>query len=258
MQNDSKIIDYLKQLDLSDIEAKLYLTLLNTGPVSVRDLAKTTGIKRTTSYLYIDQLVDKGLAMKLVKSSKKQVAATQPVDIKNLIEKKLETIKSVQKAFPDILNTLNAIQPQSNLGDAEVKYFKGVQSMARIYEEAMKSEELCLYATLSELAHLVPEDLFEKSLKHNPKLKIYEIYGDSPENIKEFSYTANNDRYFYKFMPPEMELTAPGILHYDNKVAIINIKGKQHSATVLNNKDYYSNSKKIFNFIWSILPGPKA
>ena len=44
-----KIVDYLKQLDLSDVEAKLYLTLLQTGPSSVRDLAQTIDIKRTTA-----------------------------------------------------------------------------------------------------------------------------------------------------------------------------------------------------------------
>ncbi len=255
MTEDSKIIDYLKQLDLADIEAKLYLTLLNTGPVSVRDLAKTTGIKRTTSYLYIDQLVDKGLAMKIVKNSKKQVAATDPKQIHYLIEKKLETTKSLQKAFPDILKTLSATHQQSSPVEAEIKYFKGVPSILRIYQEALNSKELCVYATLSELAPFITPDIFEKGLKHNPKLKIYEIYGDSKENIKKFSYTANSNRYFYKFMPTNVELTAPGIFHYDNKVAIINVKGK-HSVTVLHDKDYYINSRKLFNFIWSLLPEP--
>src|SRR5215469_15447405 len=98
-----KIIDYLKQLDLSDAEAKLYLTLLKAGPVSVRDLAQTVDIKRTTAYFYIDQLVEKGLIMKLVKGSKKLIAANEPENLKILVEEKIKKAQAVQENFPAIL-----------------------------------------------------------------------------------------------------------------------------------------------------------
>src|ERR1700734_3874837 len=120
------IIDYLKQLDLSDVEAKIYLTLLQTGPVSVRDLAQTINIKRTTAYFYIDQLVDKGLIMKLVKGSKKLVAANEPENLQHLVEEKLESAKSVKQGFPDILKALNnSIAQENNANEAEIKYYKG-------------------------------------------------------------------------------------------------------------------------------------
>jgi HTH-type transcriptional regulator, sugar sensing transcriptional regulator len=102
------IIDYLKHLDLSDVEAKLYLTLLQAGPTSVRDLAQTIDIKRTTAYFYIDQLVDKGLIMKLVKGSKKLVAANTPDNLEHLVEEKLKKAKAVQHDYPEILKTLTA------------------------------------------------------------------------------------------------------------------------------------------------------
>src|SRR5258708_21255488 len=98
-----QIIDYLKQLDLSDVEAKLYLTLLQSGPASVRDLAQTVDIKRTTAYFYIDQLVEKGLIMKLVRGSKKLVAASEPENLQSLVEEKITNAKDVEKRFPDIL-----------------------------------------------------------------------------------------------------------------------------------------------------------
>src|ERR1700728_217032 len=115
------IVDYLKQLDLSDVEAKLYLTLLKNGPTSVRDLAQTIDIKRTTAYFYIDQLVDKGLIMKLVKGSKKLVAANDPDNLQHLVEKKLTNAEAVQQGFPDILKTINTTLPQMiDAGNAEV------------------------------------------------------------------------------------------------------------------------------------------
>src|ERR1700733_1622730 len=100
------VIDYLKQLDLSDVEAKLYLTLLQSGPTSVRDLAQTIDIKRTTTYFYIDQLVEKGLIIKLVRGSKKLIAANEPQNLNALVDKKIESAKIVKEKFPEILKTL--------------------------------------------------------------------------------------------------------------------------------------------------------
>src|SRR5258708_24050338 len=121
-----QIIDYLKQLDLSDVEAKLYLMLLQTGPTSVRDLAQTIDIKRTTAYFYIDQLVEKGLIMKLVQGSKKLVAANEPESLMPLVEKKLAQAKTVKQDLPTILKTLaNALPQDTDVGNAEVRYYKG-------------------------------------------------------------------------------------------------------------------------------------
>ena len=60
-----KIIDYLKQLELSDTEAKLYLALLKSGPTGVKELAEKVDVKRTTAYFYIDQLIEKNLIIKI-------------------------------------------------------------------------------------------------------------------------------------------------------------------------------------------------
>ena len=111
------IVDYLKQLDLSDVEAKLYLTLLQKLDLQLQvsvDLAQTIDIKRTTAYFYIDQLVNKGLIMKVVKGSKKLVAANEPKNLQHLVEEKLEAAKTVKEGFPDILKMLTTSLPQEN------------------------------------------------------------------------------------------------------------------------------------------------
>jgi sugar-specific transcriptional regulator TrmB len=250
------IIDYLERLDLSEVEAKLYFTLLKSGPLSVRELAKAVEIKRTTTYMHIDQLIEKGLIIKLVKKSRKLVSANDPKEsLKALAEQKLESAKKTKEQFPEMLKRISNIALENkDISEAEIRYYKGVSSLKKIYKEALDGEELCLYATLSELRILFHDpNLFENALKRNPKLKIYEIYGDSPRNIKKFSFTTSIKRYRYKFMPESVGLTAPGILLFDNKVAIINTKGSP-SAVVLRNSDYYVNSKKLFDFIWKLLP----
>lgn len=253
------ILNFLKQLELSEIEAKLYLTLLKNGPTSVRDLAETIDIKRTTTYFYIDQLIEKGLIMKLVKGSKKMVAANPPETLQHLVEQKVASAKLVEQRFPSILASLTATLPQNkNAEEAEIKYYKGKNGVKKIYEESLRSKELRSYINLTDIENIFPENfqLFDNAFKHNKEIKMYEIVEDSPLSRKQIKISSENDRYFCKLMPKDMKLTAQDILIYDDKVSIINLKDKI-DGVVLSNSDFYNNSKILFDFIWRILPDVK-
>jgi hypothetical protein len=96
--------------------------------------------------------------------------------------------------------------------------------------------------------------MFERALERNKNLQIYEIIVDPPENITQFTVdkTAKEGRYQYQYMTKKVRLASPGILMYDNHVAIITSNGGLNSI-VLYNKDYYDNSKDLFDFTWSVL-----
>ncbi|HVA96469.1 MAG TPA: helix-turn-helix domain-containing protein [Candidatus Acidoferrales bacterium] len=255
MDNFDKIIDYLKQLDLSDVEAKLYLTLLQAGPTSVRDLAETIDIKRTTTYFYIDQLIEKGLILKLVKGSKKLVSAEEPENLKILVEEKLKKAKSVQKGFPAILNTLKSSLPQETTNtDADIKYYKGKNGVKKIYVEALKAEELRSYVNVAEVAKAFPNNylLLDRAYKSNPKINIFEICEESPITRERLKLT--NKNHSYKVLPEHMKLTSQDVLIYDNRVAIIDLKGATNGI-VLHSLDLSKNFKLLFDFLWDVLPG---
>jgi len=256
-----KIIDYLKQLDLSDVEAKLYLTLLQTGPASVRDLAHTVEIKRTTAYFYIDQLVEKGLLMKLVRGSKKLVAANEPKELESLIEKKLKKADVIQQELPLVLQMLSTITPnESTNTDVEIRSYKGVTNARRIYEESLKANEVRTFARIyNKVEQLFPNntEVFINAFKNNKKLKMWEIIYDSDSTIEPSEdVLKTTDRYFYIFLPKNLKLNSEDILIYDGKIAIINYRGEKTSI-VITSKDLYNNFKAIFNFVWQVMSETK-
>src|SRR5437868_4612764 len=176
------IINYLKELDLSDAEAKIYLRLLQTGPTSVRELALTVDIKRTTAYFYIDQLVEKGLIMKLVRGSKKLVVASEPENLEQLVEEKLKNAKAVHEDFPSILHALtSSLPPEATNKDAEIKYYKGKNNVKKIYIEALNAKEIRSYVNSEDFKKVFPENyqLLDVAYKSNPQLKIFEICEES-------------------------------------------------------------------------------
>jgi predicted transcriptional regulator len=261
-----KILTYLKQLELSEPESKLYLTLLQTGPISVRELAATSDIKRTTAYLYIDQLIEKGLVMKLVKGSHKQIAANPPESLQHLVEQQVASAEIAQKQFKEVLSLITSkMNTENDNEELEIRYYKGLAGAMKVYEEALSGKSFRLYVNLAELDRLIMPNnlgldytLFERAIEKNKDLHIYEIIADAEDSLENFTLdaTMNKGRFYYKYMPAKVGLTAPGILLFDNKVAIISGKETLH-VYVLYNKDYFENSKKLFDFIWDVLPGAK-
>ncbi len=253
------ILAYLEKLDLSEIEAKLYLKLLKTGPLSVRELASTTGIKRTTAYIYIDQLIEKGLLIKLVKGSHKLVAANKPDDcLQDLVEKKIRIAKSVQNEFPDVLKEIAISFPQvKEVSEAEIKYYKGKIGVKKIYEDVLQAKEQRSYVDTTKIIEVFPENfqLFNKMLHIDPDVKMFEIFQNSSEEKTEtyLQFVTKHKNYFYKILPKGIELTAQDILIYDNKVAIISFNDVI-SGVVLQNGDLYNIFRTLFDVMWQLLP----
>lgn len=257
-----KFIDYLKQLDLSEVEAKLYLTLLQTGPTTIRDLAQKIDIKRTTAYFYIDQLVDKGLIMKLVKGSKKLVAANEPENLEILVEKKVESATAVKQNLASVLEELSISLPRKgNTKDAEIKYYKGKHNIQLIYKEAFSADEFRSFVKVEKGETLSPDNpsLFHNAFTKNKNLKVWELIYESPfsrrQAIKILSQ--NNNRYFYKFIPTSLKwsLTSEDILIYDGKVVLVDYRAPI-SIVVLQSAAFYNNFKEFFKFIWRVIPEP--
>jgi len=254
------ILSYLKSLDLSDIEAKLYLTLLKGGPTSVRDLAATIDIKRTTAYFYIDQLVEKGLIMKLVKGSKKVLAANEPENLKTLVDEKLKKAQEVQQEFPDILKQLaTSMQHTEHVANSEIKNYQGRNGVKALYLEALKSKELRSLVNIGEILSAFPENvqLFDDAINNNPDMKMWEIVVESPEAKTWMKRAMRRKKNFYfKFLPVNMQIRSTDILIFDGTVSFTDIKN-QISAVALHDNDLYNNFVLLFDFIWSVLPQRK-
>lgn len=253
------IVEYLKHLDLSDVEIKLYLTLLKSGPTSVRDLALTVAIKRTTAYFYIDQLVEKNLLIKIVKGSKKLVAANEPENLKALIEEKLKKAQYVQHEFPHVLKMLHATHSQKEqAAESEIRNYKGINGVKNLYKEALRSQELRSIVNIEEVLSVFPQNsqLFDDAINHNPKMKMFEIVVESAHALDRMKQaTGRTQNYFFKFLPATTQIRSTDILIYDGNVSFIEIKN-QVNAVTLCNTTLYNNFVLLFDFIWNMLPEP--
>src|SRR5258708_1816127 len=250
VQKQEKITNYLKQLDLSSIEIDIYITLLKTGPIKVRELANKINIKRTTTYFYIDELIKKGLVVKLVKNSERLIYANKPsVNIQKLVDNKLEIANKIQASFPDILKIINASFPQKNIsGITEVKYHYGKNSVKNIFIEQLRAKEIRAITNISEFIDFFPDTfhIVDKAIQKDKTIKFFEILDDTPTTnlaIKE-SVENTNNRYQYKYFPDGMNFSSSFITIYDGKVSIVNTR-ENINGVILQSNILYNNFKQL-------------
>jgi predicted transcriptional regulator len=251
---DNTIINYLEQLGLSEFETKLYLTILETSPKSVQELARMLEINRTTAYLHIDRLIEKELVMKVIKGGNKLIVPNKPTDILNdLLNKKAESVTTMQKNLSTIAGKLTAkYSLVKEVDEVDVKYYKGKFGVKTIYKDALKTNELRSYVNFE--SGIVFPDIDKKFFEifdKNPDFIMYELFADTP--IARQYPLLHKKRYFRKFIPPDVRLSRADTLIYDGKVSIVNFDNKI-VGTVLQNRDYYINAKGMFDFVWKLLP----
>ncbi len=246
---------FLVDFGLTDKEVSLYLALLKTGPNTIMNLARETGIKRSTTHNNVEELIKKGLVSQTNYGERRMVVAEDPEKLKFLVEQKKWNVKKLEESLPDVVGLINQMVPEGKENSkVEVKYYEGKEGVQLIYKEALASKELRSYANLGQITSVLPDNakLFEEAQKNNSNLIIKEIVDES-EVTKQFAQQfAKNSRYAFKVHRGEIKFTAIDTLIYDNHVAIIHLKDKL-TGVVINNIDYYENTKTIFDFVWSIL-----
>ncbi|MBD3238416.1 MAG: hypothetical protein GF332_02135, partial [Candidatus Moranbacteria bacterium] len=162
----------LANLGLNEKEARVYLALLQSGKNTSYAVSKISGLKKSTTYVILDQLVAKGFAYKIPRYSQKTYKAESP-EICLTVAK--ERLNNAQKILPELM----AIKKKRD-EKVSVAYYEGLDSIKEMYSQffnTMKKKPIKDRYFLSFQAHTVgtPEqvlDLFDEVNETKEKLKI--------------------------------------------------------------------------------------
>ena len=105
------MLEQLKNIGLSDNEAKVYLAMLELGPSSVVDIARKAEINRPTAYVQIEFLKKRGLVSTQTKGKKQLYIAESPEHLGGLLDSQLHEISINKETLSGLLpNLLNLYQ----------------------------------------------------------------------------------------------------------------------------------------------------
>jgi sugar-specific transcriptional regulator TrmB len=120
-------------LDLDDLEAKVYLNLLRTGPITASALAKELDIDRARMYRTVDKLVSRNIISTTLSSPKLCIAADPHDALKIALGKKEDEINKIKKSGEAIMDKIN--NEISTNHTSVVPTFRVVQGRQNIYAD---------------------------------------------------------------------------------------------------------------------------
>lgn len=96
----------LKALDLAEKEIQTYLSLMANGAQTADQIAKTTSLNRSTVYVQIDILNEKGLVSDLKEGKKTFFIAESPEHLQELVRTREERVKKQSSGLTELLPEL--------------------------------------------------------------------------------------------------------------------------------------------------------
>jgi len=125
---------FLQEIGLSEKEVKVYLSLIQVDRDGVQDIAKKTGINRTTVYPVIESLQKKGLVSEVQEGKKIEYMAEPPERLETFVERQRVVFEEHTKRLKDVIPQIKSLE-RKNGERPVVKYFEGRDGAVSAYEE---------------------------------------------------------------------------------------------------------------------------
>lgn len=236
----------LEEIGLSEKEAKVYMALLKVGRGTAYKIAHIAGVKTPTTYLVLDELLKKGLALKIPHSKSQIFIAKMPDEYLNEQKNKLSSFESM---LPQLENF------SSQKDETKTITFDGYDGVLdALNYKFSEIENKTLFAFYSHSPKIDKKivDIYLKwnknAFKRGVKYKI--IAPDSEESgvfikLHEEKYKGNT-----KLIPTDLWSPEVSMEIIENEFVRI-ISSKDLQATVIDNKRVAVAMKQIFDMIWN-------
>lgn len=243
---DNNLAFSLKKIGLADKEIAVYLTLIENGPLSVRELAKISGINRGTSYDVLKSLIEKGLVSYYDKTTRRQFNAESPLRLKEFYHAQLADLEKMNTQLDVIISQL---QSRQQLPHKPVTRFfegyKGIKSILLDVLETMKNAQAknyYIYSSSNIRNHLYKsfKNFTSERIRNGLFVKAIAIgKGGGAQQLAQ-----------RKWLDKNKQGTPTYKIIYHHKIALISLMNQKLVGTIIEDPNLYETEKYIFEFLW--------
>ncbi len=240
--NNMKPKEALRELGMNEKESEIYLSLLKEKGCTASRLAKISKLNRTTAYLELENLMNLGLVSYVIKDSKRYYQAASPDKLIELLDMKMEKIKSV---LPELKNLHKTVEP------FKIEVFEGKEGIKTFYQDILninpkevlafgvtgKATEVLKFAYPHFLDKFVKANIKERALAN---LDSKRVMGKHPRSHLQIRY-----------LPKEHKAEVTTLL-YGDKIAIQSLHKENIYVIVIKDKLLFGSYKTYFEFMWKI------
>ena len=238
-------------MGLGGKKADVYLAALELGSSSVIEIAKKAGIKRTTCYDILLDLIREGLISETSKAKKRLFVGEDP-------EKIQRNLKNKERLFAEILPQLQSI---NNVRGAKpkIRFYEGKEGLTQVYNDTLRYNGEILAFGSYDVVNVLGMGWADEYLKNRIKKGIYvrAIAPGSQILIKDFIEKDQEQRRSTKVIDPKKYPFSIEINIYGHQSVAL-MSAKEEIAVIIEGAEIHSTMKLIFELIWDLLPEIKV
>ncbi len=241
------MLQELQDFGLSEKEARVYLAALELGRATADELAKQAKVNRSTTYVQIESLKQKGLISSYDEGKKTYFAPESPEYLKRLFEKQAGDLETKQKELEKLLPNLSKMFETAG-ERPRVRFFEGKEGLITMRGEFLKTDPKNMEAIYSFDA---VESVFSKSERE----EYLKRRAEKGITVRAIYTRAGGERLEppvlteYKFVPEKIFPIDADIVIYENKIAIMGLKEKL-VGVIIENRDMANSLRSVFNLAW--------
>ena len=238
----------LLSIGLTEEEITVYLATLQPDNETVLKLSQNTTIPRTTVYLLIESLLQKGFIQEVTEGKKKKYIPAPPEKIISYVTSKKQQFSEIsaqlQKNIPSIQALYNFHHSKPILA-----YYEGSKGIVSIMQSTFTSDEVCLHIMSNEGSEILSEEIEDYRSNLQQKMILSrEIVSDSLTD-RQYVKTYANARNQVRFLPHEYSTNVDYIL-YSEGMIMITYKNNSAMAVCIKDKHIAQFEKVRFNLLW--------
>ncbi|MFH0891393.1 MAG: helix-turn-helix domain-containing protein [Candidatus Falkowbacteria bacterium] len=243
-------LSVFKKIGLSDKEIKVYLSLLECGAVSVRGLAKLTGLNRGTVYDILKKLQEDGLVSFYHHDTKQRFVAEDPEKLNDIIGKQEREFFRTREKIKEAIPELRSIQDKGETSQPTTKFYEGKSGIRTILDDVLlamkdadkKEREYYVYSATkasSDINNAYPEFTANRIKKEIRVKAISLASGGKVSGLDERRWLGTRKD------------SATFIIIYNGKCAFISRDKKGAPVgVIIENEMIYATQKIIFLALW--------
>jgi sugar-specific transcriptional regulator TrmB len=248
----------LENIGLNPKEIKIYLALLQNGPMSILEIARESHIKRTTIYPFIISLKEKRLVDIGLSTYNKKIKAREPKQLLQYAKSQERTFGRAVLHLSEELNNLEKLYRQ-DFSEVEVKYYEGIDECREMLSKLLEVKgEILSYSSwmkypyigegfckkLYQKIHLLKNFTGERELVSGTEHNLWH----AQEYIKLPTY---NKKYLFRFIPPKKEFIKVDTYLFNDIKMVVSFKGVKPNGIYIKNKDMVDSEKAVFEVLYT-------
>jgi sugar-specific transcriptional regulator TrmB len=235
------IEENLQNLGLNEKQTKVYLACLELGSASIAELAEKSGVKRTSIYNFLEELINKGFVSEIKQDDQILLIATEP---QVLVKKAQQQLLDTQAVLPELLAMFNL--PGNK---PKVKFYQGIAGLKKTYEETLKSTEpIYAFSDFEKMMSIMPEWMWnyaDERTKRGIELICIAQEGEWARKIEKTNPKHKRQMKIVRGVNFETEINI-----YQNTVAILSFR-KPYCGVVIEDAAIAQTLKSVWQLLWN-------